>query len=143
MSMQEHADRNLWSEIDTMLASLAHQSAEKLGLQVRSSRLKNVDWEDLLPRFKHCGTLARVPWTIGSDNHPLSPYFDGPEPFLGHHAAQNKYWETVDRIHRSIEADTTLRKLEGWKNRSTDTTSLAEKIRRRNVKKRRAVARPV
>jgi len=143
MGMQEHVDRNLWSETDAMLAGLAHQSTEKLGLQIRSSRLKNVDWQDLLPRFKHCGTLEKVHWTIGSDHHPLSPYFDGSEPFLGHHAAQNKYWETVDRVHRYIESDTTFRKLEGWKSRSTDTTSLAEKVRRRNVKKKRATVRPV
>ncbi|KAF9642342.1 hypothetical protein BDM02DRAFT_3124646 [Thelephora ganbajun] len=143
MSMQEHPDRSLWNEIDTMLAGLAHQSVGKLALQVRSNRLKSVDWQELLPHFKCCGTLEKVPLIIGSDDHPLSPYFDGQEPFLGHYAAQNKYWKMVDRVHRCIEADTTLRKLEGWKNRGTDTTSLAEKIRRRNVKKRRATARPV
>ena len=140
--MQEHPDRNLWSEVDTVLAGLADQSTEKLDLYLRSSRLKNVDWQDLLPRFKHCGTLERVHRAPGTDNHPLSPYFDGPERLIGHHVTQNKYWETVDRVHRCIEADTTIRKLEGWKSRSTDTTSLAEKVRRRNVKKRRAAARP-
>jgi len=141
--MQEHVDRNLWSETDAMLATLANQSTKKLSLQLWSTSLKNTDWQDLLPRFKHCGTLEMVHWTICSENHALSPYFDGPGPFLGHHAVENRYWETVDRVHRCIEADTTLRKLEGWKSRSTDTTSLTEKVRRRNVKKKRAAVRPV
>jgi len=141
--MQEYADRNLWSEVDIILAGLAHRSTGKLGLQLRSSRLKNVDWQDLLPRFKDCGTLEKAQCIIGSDNHPLSPHFDGPEPSFGPYVAENSYWETVDRVHRRIEADTIIQKLEGPKNRTIDTTSLAEKIRRRNVKKRRAATRPV
>lgn len=143
MSMQEHADPNQWSEVDVLLASLAHQSTGKLGLQLRSNRLKTGDWQNPLPHFKECGILERMHWAIGSDRHPLSPYFDGPEPFRGHYAAENAYWEMVDRVHHRIEADTTIRKLEGSKNRTADTSSLAEKIRRRNVKKRRATARLV
>ena len=143
MNMQEHADCNLWNEIDVILASLAHRSAGKLGLQLRPSRLKAVDWKDLLPRFKECGILQRVHWTTCSDYHPLSPHFDDPEPFRGHHAAEDAYWETVDSIHCRIETDTSIRKLEGLKNRTADTSSLAEKIRRRNVKKGRTAARPV
>jgi len=140
--MQEHADRNLWSEVDAILANLTRQSTGRLGLQLRSSRLKNVDWQDLLPLFRDRGILEKAHWTTGLDNHCLSPHFDCPEPFLGHYAAENSYWETVDRMHRRIEADITIRRLEGPKNRTTDATSLAEKIRRRNVKKRRAAARP-
>ena len=141
--MQEHVDRNLWSEVDIILTVLAYQSTRKLCLQLRSCRLKNVDWQDLLPRFKDCGILEKVHWITGSDNHSLSPHFDGSEPLLGPHPTENSYWETVDRVHRRIEADTTIRKPEGPKNRATDTSSLAEKIRRRNVKKRRVAARPV
>ena len=141
--MQECADCNLWSEIDIILAGLARQSAGKFDLQLRSSRLKTVDWQNLLPRFKGCGILERVHWTICSDYHPLSPHFDVPETFRGHHVAENAYWERVDSVHRRIETDTTIRKLEGSKNRAADTSSLAEKIRRRNVKKGRTTARPV
>ena len=141
--MQEHADCNLWSEIDIILASLAHRPAGKLGLQLRPSRLKTADWQNLLPRFKECGILERVHWAICSDYHPLSPHFDGPEPFRGHYVAENAYWEMVDSVHRRIETDTTIRKLEGSKNRTADTSSLAEKIRRRNVKKGRSTARLV
>jgi len=141
--MQEYADRNLWSEVDIILAGLAHRSTGKLCLQLRSSRLKSVDWQDLLPRFKDCGILEKADLIIGPGNHPLCPQFDGPAPFHGPYAAENNYWETVDRVHRRIEADTIIQKLEGPKNRTIDTTSLAEKIRRRNVKKRRAATRPV
>ena len=140
--MQEHIDRNLWSEVDIILANLTRRSTGGLGLQLRSNRLKNVDWQDLLPLFRDCGILERAHLATGSDNHCLSPHFDRPELSLGHHAAENSYWETVDRAHRRIEADTTIRKLEGPKSRTADATSLAEKIRRRNVKKRRAAARP-
>ena len=140
--MQEHADRNLWNEADAILANLTRRSTVGLGLQLRSSRLKNVDWQDLLPLFRDCGILERVHLATGSDSHGLSPHFDRPELNLGHYAVENSYWEAVDRIHRRIEADTTIRKLEGPKNRTTDATSLVEKIRRRNVKKRRAAARP-
>ena len=141
--MQEHADRNLWSEVDITLASLAHQSAGKLGLQLRSSGLETLDWQNLLPRFKECGILEGVHWKICSDYHPLSPHSDGLEPFRGHYIAENAYWETVDSVHRRIETDTTIRKLEGSKNRTADTSSLAEKIRRRNGKKGRTTVRPV
>lgn len=140
--MQEHTDRNLWSEVDIILTHLAHRSTGGLGLQIRSSRLKNVDWQDLLPLFKDCGILEKAHWPTGSNSHPLSPHFDGPEPFPGLYATENNYWETVERVHRRIELDSNIRKLEGPKVRSTDTTSLAEKVRRRNVKKRRAAARP-
>ena len=142
MSMQEHIDYKLWSEIDIILAGLAHQSTRKLGLQLRSGRLKTMDWQNPLPHFKACGILERVHWTICFDYHPLSPHFDGPEPFRGYCAAENTYWETVDSVHRRIETETTIRKLEGLKDRTVDTSSLAEKIRRRNVKKGRATARP-
>ena len=140
--MQEHADRSLWSEVDTILANLTRQSTGGLGLQLRSSRLKHVDWQDFLPLFRDCGILEKTLWITGLDNHCLSPHFDCPEMFLGAYATENSYWETVERVHRRIEADTTIRKLEAPKNRTADATSLAEKIRRRNVKKRRAAARP-
>jgi len=141
--MQDHADRNLWNEVDTILANLTRRSTGGLSLQFRSSRLKNMDWQDLLPLFRDCGILERAHLATGSDNHCLSPHFDRPELTLGHYAAETGYWETVDRAHRRIEADTTIRKLEGGpKNRTADANSLAEKIRRRNVKKRRAAARP-
>ena len=140
--MQEHSDRNLWNEVDVILAGLAHKSTGRLGLQLRSSGLKNVDWQDLLPRFKDCGILEWVHWTIGSESHTLSPHFDGPGLSPSPHAVENSYWEIVDRVHRRIEADTNSRKLEGPKNRTADATALAEKIRRRNVKKRRAAVRP-
>lgn len=143
MSIQEYVDCSLWNELDTILAGLAQRSTGKLGLQLKSSRLKTVDFQNPLPRFKECGILERVHWTIGFDCHPLFPHFDGPEPFRGCYVAENTYWETVDRVHRRIEADTAIRKLEGSRNRTGDTSSLAEKIRRRNVKKRRATVRPV
>ena len=142
VSMQEHVDRALWSEVDTILANLTRQSNGGLGLQLRSSRLKNMDWQDLLPLFRDRGTLESANWTASLDIHCLSPHFDCPGPSLGPYATENSYWETVDRVHRRIEADTTIRKLEGPKSRTTDGSSLAEKVRRRNVKKRRAAARP-
>ena len=141
--MQEHAECGPWSEIDIILSSLAHQSAGKLDLQLRPSRSKTMDWQNLLPRFKEGDILERAHWMICSDYHPLSPHFDGPEPFQGHYVAENAYWETVDSVHCRIETDTTIRKLEGSKNRTVDISSLAEKIRRRNVKKGRTTTRPV
>jgi hypothetical protein len=143
LSTQERADCILWSEIDTVLAGLAHQSTSKLSLQLRSSLLKAADWQTPLPRFQECGILERNHWTGCSDYHPLSPHFTGPEPFRGNYAAENAYWETVDGVYCRIEADATIRRLEGSKNRTTDTSSLAEKIRRRNAKKGRTVARPI
>ena len=143
VNMQEHTDPNLWSEADIALAGLAHQSTGKLGLRFGSSRLKSTDWQIPLPRFKECGTLERVHSPIHPDCHPLSPHFEGPEPFREHHVAENVYWKMVDTVHRRIEADTTIWKLEGSKNRTTDGSLLAEKIRRRNVKKRRESTRSV
>lgn len=141
--MQEHADSNLWSETDIALAGLAHQSTGKLGLLLMSNRWKTVDWQIPLPRFKECGILDRVYSPTHSEcNHPLSPRFDSEEPFLGHCVAENTYWKTVDSVHRRIEADTAVRKLEGSKNRTADT-ALAEKIRRRNLKKRREITRSI
>lgn len=141
--MQEHADANLWNETDVILAGLVHQSTGKLALQLKSNRLNTVDWQAPLPRFKERGTLERMHSPTYSDYHPLSPHFDSPEALRGHHAAENTYWMTVDTVHRRIETDTILRKLEGSKNNRTTDTSLAEKIRRRNVKKRREVTRSV
>ena len=135
--MQEHADRNLWNEVDIILAGLAHQSTGKLALQLRSSKLKNLDRCDF-PRFKEHGVLERAHWAAASDDHFLSSHFDGPGSLLEPYAAENSYWETVDRAHRCIEADTTIQKLEGPKNQITDTRSLAEKIRRRKMKRRPA-----
>lgn len=143
LSTQERANCTLWSEIDTVLAGLAHQSTSKLSLQLRSSLPTTEDWRDPLPRFQEYGTLERNRWAGCSDYHPLSPHFTGPEPFRGNHAAENAYWETVDSVYCRIEADATIRRLEGSKNRTTDTSSLAEKIRRRNAKKGRTMARPI
>jgi len=142
VNMQERADSNLWSESDIILAGLAHQSTGKLLLRFRSSRLKTMDWQIPLPRFKERGILERVHSPIHSDCHPLSPHSGSPEPSRGHYVAENAYWKMVDTVHRRIEADTATRKLEGSKNRTTDS-ALAEKVRRRNVKKRREITRSV
>lgn len=143
MNMQEYADPNSWSETDAILASLAHRSAGKLGLQLRPSRLQTMDWQAPLPHFKDSGTLEMMRWLTHSDNHALASHFDSPEPFRGYYASDNAYWKTVDTVHRRIEADATFRKLEGSKNRTTDGSSLAEKIRRRHAKKKRDTTRPV
>lgn len=143
VGVQELTDPNFWSEADIILAALARKSAGKPCLQLGSSRLKSIDWEVPLPRFKECGILERAHSPVHHDYHPLCPQFEGPEPFRGHYAVENAYWKTADAVHRRIEADTTIRKLEGSKNRTTDSSSLAEKIRRRNVKKRRDTARSV
>ena len=133
---QDQADPSLWSETDAILADLTDQSTGKLGLQVRSSRWKTLDWQVLLPRFKEHGILERVHSSSYSESHPLSPHFDSPEHLRVHYVAENAYWKTVDRVHHRIEAETIIRKLDGSKNRTTDS-SLAEKIRRRNVKKKK------
>ena len=143
VGVQELTEPSFWSETDTILTALARKSTGKLCLQLRSSRLKPIDWEVPLPRFKESGILERVHLPLHHDYHPLCPPFEGPEPFRGHYAVENAYWKTADTVHRRIEADTTIRKLEGSKNRTTDSSSLAEKIRRRNVKKRRDTARSV